>query len=181
MAQKTEIRIAGLGGQGVVLAGVLLGTAAAVYDQKHVVQTQSYGAEARGGAARSEVIVSNSPIIYPKVLEPDIFVALSQTALDKYVADTKANGTLFIDEELVTTLPERNDFNIYKARFSEAASQKLGRSIVANMIMLGFLTSLTDITSDESITESIRNGVPKGTEELNLKALEIGREMATSL
>ena len=178
MAQRTEIRIAGLGGQGVVLAGVLLGTAAAVYDKKHVVQTQSYGAEARGGAARSEVIISDSPIIYPKVLEPDTLVAMSQTALDKYIGDLKTNGTLFIDEELVTTLPERNNFKIHKARFSEAASQELGRSIVANMIMLGFLTSLTEITSAEAITEAIRNGVPKGTEELNLKALELGREMA---
>jgi len=178
MAKRTEIRIAGLGGQGVVLAGVLLGTAAAVYDKKHVVQTQSYGAEARGGAARSEVIISDSPIIYPKVLEPDTLVAMSQTALDKYLGDLKTNGTLFIDEELVTTLPERNNLNIYKARFSEAASQKLGRSIVANMIMLGFLTSLTEITSAEAIEKAIRTGVPKGTEELNLKALALGREMA---
>ncbi|HIE28418.1 TPA: 2-oxoacid:ferredoxin oxidoreductase subunit gamma, partial [Candidatus Poribacteria bacterium] len=130
MAGKIEIRIAGLGGQGVVLAGVLLGTAAAVYDKKHVVQTQSYGAEARGGAARSEVIISDSPIIYPKVLRPDLFVAMSQTALDKYIVDLKNNGKLFIDEELVTTLPE-NNFSIYKARFSEAATQKLKRSIVA--------------------------------------------------
>ena len=179
MAKRTEIRIAGLGGQGVVLAGVLLGTAAAVYDKKHVVQTQSYGAEARGGAARSEVIISDNPIIYPKVLEPDILVAMSQTALDKYFGDLKTNGTLFIDEELVTALPERNNFKIYKARFSEAATQKLGRSIVANMIMLGFLTSLTKITSAGAITEAIRTGVPKGTEELNLKALELGREMAS--
>jgi 2-oxoglutarate ferredoxin oxidoreductase subunit gamma len=178
MAKRTEIRIAGLGGQGVVLAGVLLGTAAAVYDKKHVTQTQSYGAEARGGAARSEVIISDSPIIYPKVLEPDILVAMSQPALDKYIGDLKTNGTLFIDEELVTTLPERNNLKIYKARFSEAATQKLKRSIVANIVMLGFLTSLTEITSAEAITEAVRNGVPKGTEELNLKALELGREMA---
>ena len=177
MAKRTEIRIAGLGGQGVVLAGVLLGTAAAVYDKKHVVQTQSYGAEARGGAARSEVIISDSPIIYPKALKTDILVAISQTALDKYLSDLKNKGKLFIDEELVTNLPE-NNFNIYKARFAEAATQNLGRSIVANMIMLGFLTSLTEITSAEAITEAIRTGVPKGTEELNLKALELGREMA---
>jgi 2-oxoglutarate ferredoxin oxidoreductase subunit gamma len=180
MTEKVEIRIAGLGGQGVVLAGVLLGTAAAVYDNKHVVQTQSYGAEARGGAARSEVIISASPIIYPKVLQPDLFVAMSQTALDKYISDLKNNGTLFIDEELVTTLPH-NNFNLYKARFSEAATEKLGRSLFANIIMLGFLTSLTEITSAEAITEAIRTGVPKGTEELNLKALDLGREMADNL
>ena len=178
MAKRTEIRIAGLGGQGVVLAGVLLGTAAAVYDKKHVTQTQSYGAEARGGAARAEVIISDSPIIYPKVLEPDILVAMSQPALDKYIGELKTNGTLFVDEELVTSLP-KNNFKIYKARFSEAASQKLKRNIVANIVMLGFLTSLTDIISAEAITEAIRTGVPKGTEELNLKALELGREMAS--
>ena len=178
MANRIEVRIAGFGGQGVVLSGVLLGTAAALYDKKNVTQTQSYGAEARGGAARSEVIISDAPIIYPKVLEPDILVAMSQTALDKYIDDLKANGTLIIDAELVKDLPERSDISIYKGEFSKTAEEELGRRIVANMIMLGFLTTLTKITSTEALTETVQTGVPKGTEELNLNALEIGRKMA---
>ena len=178
MANRIEVRIAGFGGQGVVLSGVLLGTAAALYDKKNVTQTQSYGAEARGGAARSEVIISDAPIIYPKVLEPDILVAMSQTALDKYIDDLKANGTLIIDAELVKDLPERSDILVYKGEFSKTAEEELGRRIVANMIMLGFLTTLTKITSKEALTETVQTGVPKGTEELNLNALEIGRKMA---
>ncbi len=112
MGDKTEIRIAGFGGQGVVLAGVLLGSAAAIYDQKSVIQTQSYGAEARGGAARSEVIIAESPIIYPVVLEPDIFVAMSQIALDKYGGGLKGEGTVIVYEEMVTNLPQRGDISI---------------------------------------------------------------------
>lgn len=178
MGDKTEIRIAGFGGQGVVLAGVLLGSAAAIYDQKSVIQTQSYGAEARGGAARSEVIIAESPIIYPVVLEPDIFVAMSQIALDKYGGDLKGKGTLIVDEELVTTLPKRDDISIYQGSFSDTASKELGRSIVANVIMLGFFTSLTNIVSVEAMTEAIRANAPKGTEELNLRAFKLGQEMA---
>jgi len=178
MYGKIEVRIAGFGGQGVVLAGVLLGSASAIYDKKSVIQTQSYGAEARGGAARSEVIISDLPIIYPVVLEPDIFVAMSQIALDKYAHDLKQKGTLIVDEELVTTLPERGDIKVYKGNFSDTASKKLGRSIVANAIMLGFLTSLTNIASAEAMVEAIQTSVPKGTEELNLSAFKLGQEMA---
>lgn len=180
MANRMEVRIAGFGGQGVVLGGVLLGTAAALYDKKNVTQTQSYGAEARGGAARSEVIISDTSIIYPKVLEPDIFVAMSQIALDKYIDDLKSGGTLIVDAELVEKLPARSDISVYPVRFSKTAEEQLGRRIVANMIMLGFLTALTKITSKEALTEAVQTGVPKGTEEQNLKALEIGRNMAGS-
>ncbi|MFQ6044663.1 MAG: 2-oxoacid:acceptor oxidoreductase family protein [Candidatus Poribacteria bacterium] len=178
MDNRTEIRIAGFGGQGVVLAGALLGSAAAIYDQKNVIQTQSYGAEARGGAARSEIIISDTPIIYPVALEPDIFVAMSQIALDKYAGDLKGEGTLIVDEKLVTTLPQRDDIDIYKGNFSDTASKKLGRSIVANAIMLGFLTSLTNIVSVKAMVEAIRTSTPKGTGELNLTAFKLGQEMA---
>jgi len=178
MHDRIEVRIAGFGGQGVVLAGVLLGSAAAIYDKKSVIQTQSYGAEARGGAARSEVIISDSPIIYPVVLEPDIFVAMSQIALDKYDGDMKQQGTLIVDEKLVTILPERGDIKVYKGNFSDMASKKLGRSIVANAIMLGFLTSLTNIASAGAMIEAIRTSTPEGTEELNLRAFKLGQEIA---
>lgn len=171
---KTEVRIAGFGGQGVVLAGVLLGRAAVLYDQKQVVQTQSYGAESRGGAARSEVIIADEPIIYPKVLNPDILVTMSQAALDKYGKDLKKGGTLIIDQDLVQTLPEGDDFKVYRSPFSEIASKEIGKTLVANMVMLGFVTSVTGIVSRDALRESVRTGVPKGTEEINLKAIEMG-------
>ena len=174
---KTEVRIAGFGGQGVVLAGVLLGRAAVLYEQKQVVQTQSYGAESRGGAARSEVIISDEPIIYPKVLNPDILVTMSQAALDKYVKDLRGGGTLIIDQDLVQTLPDRNDFRVYRSPFSEIANKEIGKTLVANMVMLGFMVSVTGIVSLDALRESVRTGVPKGTEELNMKAVEVGIRM----
>jgi 2-oxoglutarate ferredoxin oxidoreductase subunit gamma len=174
---RTEIRIAGFGGQGVVLAGVLLGTAAVAYENRKAVQTQSYGAEARGGAARSEVILSDERVVYPKVRQPDILVAMSAPALEKFVGDLKPGGTLVVDEDLVT-VSNGGPYKLYKAPFSSAAIKETGRSVVANVVMLGFLTSVTGIVSREAMEQAIRDTVPRGTEELNLKAFHMGLEMA---
>lgn len=176
--ERTEIRIAGFGGQGVVLAGVLLGRAAVLYDGKHAVQTQSYGAEARGGAARSEVILWDRPIVYPKVLAPDIMVALSQIALDKYVGDLKPGGILILDADLVKKPHQAGDFRVHRGPFAKIATDEVGRAIVGNMVMLGFMVGLTKVVSEDALRASVRTGVPKGTEELNLQALEIGLEKA---
>jgi len=176
---QTEIRIAGFGGQGVVLAGVLLGTAAVTYDGKKAVQTQSYGAEARGGAARSEVILSDEKVVYPMVRRPDIMVALSAPALEKFMGDLKPGGTLVVDEDLVK-VDGGNAYRVYSAPFSNIAVKELGRSVVANVVMLGFLTGITDIVSREAMEQAIKDNAPKGTEELNLKAFQIGLQMAQS-
>jgi len=176
--ERTEIRIAGFGGQGVVLAGMLLGRAAVLYDGKQAIQTQSYGAEARGGAARSEVILWDRPIVYPKVLKPDLMTALSQVALDKYVRDLKPGGTLILDADLVERPPQGADAQVYEAPFSKIATEELGRAIVGNMVMLGFMVGLTKVVSEDALRASVRTGVPKGTEELNLRALEIGMNKA---
>lgn len=177
-ARKTEIRIAGFGGQGVVLAGVVLGRAAVLYDKKKAVQTQSYGAEARGGGARSEVIISEEAINYPKVMRPDILVAMSQQALGKYLKDLKPGGLLLIDSELVKNLPPDQKFTLHKFPFSRIANDEFGRTIVANVIMLGVLTGLTRLVSFEAMKSSIKTSVPKGTEEMNLKALQRGMDLA---
>ena len=176
--RKTEIRIAGFGGQGVVLAGVVLGRAAVLYDKNKAIQTQSYGAEARGGGARSEVIISDDSIDYPKVRHPDVLVAMSQQALDKYLGDLKPGGLLLIDSELVKNLPPEREFTLYRFPFSRIANDEFGRTIVANVIMLGTLTTLTALVSLEAMKSSIRTSVPKGTEEMNLKALERGMDLA---
>jgi len=178
---KKEIRIAGFGGQGVVLSGVILGRAAVLYDRKKAVQTQSYGAEARGGAARSEVIISDESIDYPKVINPDILVAMSQRALDRYVKDLKSKGILIVDSDLVENLPEDKDFSLYRISASQIASTEFGRTIVANMIMLGFLVSLTGVVSLEALKKSVKESVPKGTEDINLRALEKGEEIAKQM
>ena len=178
--ERTEVRIAGFGGQGVVLAGVLLGQAA-LNDGYFAVQTQSYGAEARGGAARSEVILSDEPVIYPEVVAPDVMACLSQAALDRYLPDLRAGGRLIVDADLVSDVPEDLESVVCRGPFSEVAGGELGRPIVANMVMLGFLAGVSGLVTEGSLRESVRAGVPAGTGDLNLKALERGLSMAEDL
>ena len=176
MAQ-TEVRIAGFGGQGIVLAGVLLGQAA-LNDGYYAVQNQSYGAEARGGAARSEVIISDEAVIYPEVVAPQVMVVMSQAALDRYVGDLVPDGTLIVDADLVQHFPPDLSAVVFRGHFAEVADKELGKPIVANMVMLGFLVETTGIVCYDSLEKAVRSGVPKGTEALNLKALSYGRDMA---
>ena len=173
---KAEIRVAGFGGQGVVLAGVLLGTAAVLHDNKHAVQSQSYGAAARGGGARSEVIISDEPIKYPSVTKPDIMVAMSSEAIEKYVDDMKPGAILVVDEDLVKDT-KRDDCKIYRVPSSRVAVNELGRGLVANIVMVGFLVGLTNIVSEQAMEETIRASVPKGTEDINLRAFRRGLEL----
>jgi 2-oxoglutarate ferredoxin oxidoreductase subunit gamma len=176
---RTEIRFAGFGGQGVVLSGMILGEAAVIHDGMHAIQTQTYGAAARGGAARSDVILSDAPITYPQVIAPDIMVAFTLEALNKYMDQMKEGALLIIDKDLVVP-PEGTSFRIHAAPATTVAANELGRAIVANMVMLGFLTSLAGLVSVEGMEDAIRVNVPKGTDELNLKAfrrgMELGRE-----
>jgi 2-oxoglutarate ferredoxin oxidoreductase subunit gamma len=173
---RTEIRFAGFGGQGVVLAGVLLGEAAVIHDGKYAIQTQTYGAAARGGAARSDVIISENPITYPQVTAPDIMVAFTLEAMNNYKGEMKEGGILIVDSSLFTP-PEGLPFRVHTCPATGIAMNELKKGIVANMVMLGFLTALTEIVSVEAITEAIRANVPKGTEELNLTAFRRGMEL----
>ncbi len=178
--KRTEIRIAGFGGQGVVLSGVLVGTAAAVSDGRCAVQTQSYGAAARGGGARSEVIVADDPIVYPRVTHPDIMVAMSEEAMAKYGAAMKPGGLLFIDSDLVKAVP-RDDVRLVGAPVSNLATQELGRTIVANLVMLGILVEKTGVVSVSGMEAAIREHVPPKTIDLNLKAFRRGLELGQTL
>jgi 2-oxoglutarate ferredoxin oxidoreductase subunit gamma len=179
VVKRTEIRIAGFGGQGVVLAGVLLGTAAAVTDGRRAVQTQSYGAAARGGGARSEVVIAGEPIVYPRVTHPDIMVAMSEEAMKKYGADMRPAGFLIIDSDLVKTV-NRDDVRLVAIPASNLATQELGRTIVANLVMLGVLVAKTGIVSSEGMEAAIRDNVPPKTIDLNLKAFRRGLELGAS-
>ncbi len=174
---RVEVRFAGFGGQGVVLAGVLLGRAATIYDGRFAIQTQSYGAAARGGAARSDVILDDMPIIYPQLVAPDIMVAFTTEALNKYKDEMKASATLIIDRDLVTVSGD-SDFDIHSVPATAIASDEFGRSIVANMVMLGYLTGLGNTVSREAVEAAIREGVPKGSEEMNLAVFGRGFSLA---
>lgn len=174
--KRTEIRIAGFGGQGVVLAGVLLGTAAAVTDGRRAVQTQSYGAAARGGGARSEVVISDEPIVYPRVTHPDTMVAMSEEAMRKYGPDMRPRGFLFIDSDLVKNV-NRDDVRVVGVPASNLATQELGKTIVANLVMLGVLVAKTGVVSVAGMEAAIRENVPPKTIDLNLKAFRRGLEL----
>lgn len=170
---RTEIRLTGFGGQGVVLAGVILARAA-MYDGKEVAQNQSFGPEARGGACQSGVVISDEPILYPYVDEPDILIAMSQEALDKHIGSLKEGGRLIIDSDMISRIPEKTGVKITKVTATSTATEKLGKGILANIIMLGAFSGLTGIVSKKAMNRAVKESVPKGTEELNLKALDEG-------
>lgn len=173
--ERQELRLTGSGGQGLILAGIILAEAA-LYDGMDVVQSQSYGPEARGGASKAEVIISKSEINYPKVDDCDIMLALTQDAYDKYIKSLKPNGILIVDKS-VNKESERDDITIYRVPILETAFKKLGKPMVANIVALGSIYELTKVVSKESLEKAVYDRVPRGTEVLNKKALEEGFDL----
>ena len=170
---RTEIRISGLGGQGIVLAGQILGKAAA-YDGKNAVQTQSYGSEARGSVAKSEIVISDTQIGYPMVRKCDILVGLSQEAVDKNIKDLKEGGTLLVDDSIVKNLPDTKA-RIYKISATKIA-ESCGEKLYANIVMLGALIRFTKIISAETVEKAIKDSVPKKSVNINIQAFRKGLE-----
>lgn len=178
LSDRIEIRLAGEGGQGMILAGIILAEAAAIYDQKNAVQTQSYGPESRGGASKAEVIISQDEIDYPEVISADVLVALSQEACDKYASNLKKDGLLIVDAEKVGRIPVSHAL---KFPITRMAVETTGKAITANMVALGVLVGLTGVVSRQAIEKAVLARAPKGTEELNLTALHAGFRMAEQL
>ena len=170
---SSGIRIAGFGGQGVILAGMVIGKAAAIYDGKFATLTQSFGPEARGSACSAQLIVSDEPILYPYFAQPDILVAMSQEAHARFGPELKPAGMLLYEQDLIhldhTTQATRH-YGIPATRFAE----ELGRKLVLNMVMVGFVTAMTGLASVEAVRKAISTSVPRGTEELNLAAFAKG-------
>jgi 2-oxoglutarate ferredoxin oxidoreductase subunit gamma len=175
MPSKTEIRIGGSGGQGVVLAAQILGKAA-VFDGKNAVQTQAYGAEARGSLTKSEVIISDGKIGFPAVRKPDILVAMNQEALDKLVNDLKENGTLIVDITNAATMP-RTSAKVHRIPITETAKKAFGETMFANMTMLGVLVKKTRLVTRQSVEKAIKEDVSKKTVETNINAFRKGLEL----
>jgi 2-oxoglutarate ferredoxin oxidoreductase subunit gamma len=172
---RHEVRFSGFGGQGIILAAVILGRAAALYDGKHAVQTQVYGPEARGGASMSAVIIDDEPILYPEVTVPDIYVIMSQEGFERYGAKAPKEAVMVIDSDMVDGRPACT-FRDVPA--TSEARNTLGKVIVANIVMLGAVVAATGIVSDAAIEKAVLDSVPKGTEKLNLAALRKGMELA---
>ena len=172
---RYDIRLSGSGGQGLIFAGTILAEALGVYEDKNVAQTQSYGPEARGGASRSDIVFSSSEIYYPKAIKLDILLALTQEACDTYYLNLKDDGILLVDSNLIDQPPARE---IIGLPFTQTAKEKLGTPMVANIIALGVIVSLTKIVSKESLIEAVNSKSPKAMLDLNLKAVELGFELA---
>ena len=166
----TKSGLAGSGGQGLILAGIILAEAAGVYDGKFVCQTQSYGPEARGGASKAEVVISDAAIDYPKAIQPDVLLALNQKSLEAFSSDLKPGGLLLVDADLVKEAPASR---VLALPFTRIA-RELGRAMAANIVALGALAQLTGAVSLESLTAAVLARVPKGTEDLNRRALAAG-------
>lgn len=169
---RKEVVLSGSGGQGLLMAGVLLGEAAALYENVNVTQSQSYGVQARGGASRSDVIISDEDINYAEIEEPDILLAISQEALEAYGPYVKEDAIIVVDQDLVYDLSVVKTTNkIYKFPITQIAYDNTKRSMLANVVALGILAELTGIVSPESLEKEVAQRAPAGTEELNKKAL----------
>ncbi len=174
---RTEVRLAGEGGQGMILAGIILAEAASIYGGKNAVQTQSYGPEARGGASKSEVVISSEEIDHPEVLSADVLVALSQEAYKKFSGSMKPDGLLIVDADKVSGASEK----AIKIPVTKLAFETTGRQITANTVALGVLVGLTGVVSQEAIEKAVTARAPKGTEEMNRKALQAGFDAAAKV
>ncbi|SDK48401.1 2-oxoacid:acceptor oxidoreductase family protein [Natronincola ferrireducens] len=176
MKSRQEIRLSGSGGQGLILGGIILAEAA-ILDKKNAVQSQSYGPEARGGASKSEVIISSEEIDYPKVEKADVLLALTQVAYDKYINTLKDNGILIIDTSIKHT--SNTSYKVVQVPILSTASDKIGKLMVANIVAVGLIQQLTDVVTKDCLEAAVLNRVPKGTEKLNKQALIEGYNLAS--
>ena len=175
---RFEMRLSGSGGQGMILASVIFAEAIGKSDKRNVVQSQSYGPEARGGASKSDVVISENEIYYPKAMQLDMLLCMTQESMDKYYGDLKEGGTLIVDTTLVTEIPTEN---YYGLPFTSLAKEKAGHVMVANVIALAAIAALTGLVSRDALTAAVLNRAPRGTEEKNKMAIEIGFSEAAKI
>ncbi|MEM3577632.1 MAG: 2-oxoacid:ferredoxin oxidoreductase subunit gamma [Candidatus Bathyarchaeia archaeon] len=177
---RVEVRFAGFGGQGIIKSGIIVASAACIYGGKNAVQTQSYGPESRGGACKSEVVIAEEDIDFPKVVEPDVLVVMSQHAYNEYAENVKAGGTILLDPDMIPHERDLRGVKVFRVPATRIA-EELGRKIVANIVMLGAFASITKLIDKDAVKSAIKDNVPKGTEELNLNAFEMGYNYGENL
>ncbi len=178
--ETTRIVFSGSGGQGVITAAIILGEAAALHEGLNAVQTQSYGPEARGGATRADVVISQHPIRYPKVISPHVLVCLTQEAYNKYSGIGRPGGLLIIDSQLVTPA-KKSDARQVALPMYQAVMEAIGNPVVFNICMLGALVGLTSLVKPESLWRAVQSKIPPAFLEINQRALELGGELASSV
>jgi len=176
----TEIKFGGLGGQGVILAGLITGKAAALFDNKEATLTQAFGPEARGSACSAQVVVSDTEILYPYVTRPNILVCMSQDAYNKFSCQIAQGGLLLIEQDLVNPDPIPHDARVFGVPATRIA-EELGRRMVLNIVMVGFFASIARVVGAEAMRKAVEDSVPSGTTELNLRAFDRGFEWGEKL
>ena len=171
----TEIRVAGFGGQGVILSAIILGKAASIYENGFATMTQNFGPEARGGACSAQLVLSDSPVLYPYVTRPDITVVMSQEAYNRFAPELKPQGLLIIEEDLVRVSDLKGDPKVYSIPATRIA-EELGKRMVLNSVMVGFFTAVTHVLEPDAVRKAVAASVPPSSRELNLKAFDKGLE-----
>ncbi|HXZ42553.1 MAG TPA: 2-oxoacid:acceptor oxidoreductase family protein [Terriglobales bacterium] len=177
--QLTEIRIAGFGGQGVILSASVLGKAASIYQNAFATMTQNFGPEARGGACSAQLVVSDAPVLYPYVTSPDILVVMSQEAYSRFVPELKDGGILIVEQDLVRVDELRGDIKVYSVPATRFA-EELGKRMVLNSVMVGFFTAVTHLLEPDAVRKAVADSVPSSFREINLKAFEKGFEYGST-
>ena len=178
--QLTEIRLAGFGGQGVILSAIVLGKAASIYQGGFATMTQNFGPEARGGACSAQLIISDSPVLYPYVTQPDIMVILSHEAYVRFGSEVKEGGILIIEQDLVRVSDLSKSVQVYSIPATRIA-EELGKRMVLNSVMVGFFTAITHLLTADAVRKAVADSVPPNFRELNLKAFERGLEYGVKL
>ena len=174
MSNKYEVRLSGSGGQGLILAGIILADAG-IISGKNAIQSQSYGPEARGGASKAEVIISDGEINFPKVEKCDLLLSLTQESYNEYIDSLKKDGILVVDKKI--EIDDTLEAKIYRLPIISTAYDKLKKPMVANIVSLGAICSISSIIDEESLQEAILNRIPPGTEEINKKAFQEGLKL----
>ena len=177
---RYDVRLSGSGGQGLILAGKILAEAAAIYDGRNAVQTQSYGPEARGGASKAEVVIKDGEIDYPKAVDLDLLLSLTQESCTKFSGDLKDDGILIVDSDIVKE-PPKGSYKLYSAPIAAIAAKKIGKVVVTNIVALGILSRIAGVVTEESMRKAILARVPKGTEEVNMRAFDEGLKVGEEL
>ncbi len=175
LQQLTEIRVAGFGGQGVIMAASVIGKATSIVDSQFATMTQNFGPEARGGACSAQLVLSNTPVLYPYVTHPDVLVVMSQEAYNKFAPELKPGGIMLIEQELVRVQGLAKSVKVYGIPATRLA-EECGKRMVLNIVMVGFFGAITQLISRESLRKAVEDSVPAAFRELNLKAFEMGYE-----
>lgn len=171
----TEIRVAGFGGQGVILSAMVIGKAACIYQDGYATLTQNFGPEARGSACSAQVVLSDSPILYPYITRPDVLIVMSQDAYNRFTPELKESGLLLLEQDLVRISQLPSGIRAYSVPATRLA-EELGRRIVLNIVMVGFFAAITHLVEPEALRRSVEDSVPSGARDLNLKAFDRGFE-----